>query len=105
MNKPCGGNHCVLPRGTAARVRVAVRKVQRHPLTKKTLRATFKIQKHVVRGATLGVLPSGINDLVFHHAQLSLDEAIHIVIDQASVSSMSAILAIILLASRSALSD
>ena len=86
-------------------LRVAVRKVQRHPLTQKTLRATFKIQKHVVRGATLGVLPSGINDLVFHHAQLSLDEAIHIVIDQASVSSMSAILAIILLASRSALSE
>ena len=93
MNKPC------------VRTLVAVRKVQRHPLTKKTLRATLKIQKHVVRGATLGVIPSGINDLVFHHAQLSLDEAIHIVIDQASVSSMSAILAIILLASRSALSE
>ena len=84
---------------------MAVRKVQRHPLTKKTLRASVKIHKHVVRGATLGVIPSGINDLVFHHAQLSLDEAIHIVIDQASVSSMSAILAIILLASRSSLSD
>ena len=83
-------------------VRVAVRKVQRHPLTQKTLRATFKIQKHVIRNATLGVIPSGINDLMFHHAQLSLDEAIHIVIDQASVSSMSAILTIILLASRSA---
>ena len=93
MNKPC------------VRTLVAVRKVQRHPLTKKTLRASVKIQKHVVRGATLGVIPSGINDLVFHHAQLSLDEAIHIVIDQASVSSMSAILAIILLASRSALSE
>ena len=93
MNKPC------------VRTLVAVRKVQRHPLTKKTLRASVKIQKHIVRGATLGVLPSGINDLVFHHAQLSLDEAIHIVIDQASVSSMSAILAIILLASRSALSE
>ena len=93
MNKPC------------VRTLVAVRKVQRHPLTKKTLRASVKIQKHIVRGATLGVLPSGINDLVFHHAQLSLDEAIHIVIDQASISSMSAILAIILLASRSALSE
>ena len=93
MNKPC------------VRTLVAVRKVQRHPLTKKTLRASVKIQKHVVRGATLGVIPSGINDLVFHHAQLSLDEAIHIVIDQASISSMSAILAIILLASRSALSE
>ena len=92
--------------GTPSRVvRVAVRKVQRHPLTQKTLRATFKIQKHVIRSATLGVIPSGINDLVFHHAQLDMSEAIHIVIDQASVSSMSAILTIILLAARSSLSD
>ena len=93
MNKPC------------VRTLVAVRKVQRHPLTQKTLRTGIRLQKHIVRGATLGVLPSGINDLVFHHAQLSLDEAIHIVIDQASVSSMSAILTIILLAARSAGSD
>ena len=93
MNKPC------------VRTLVAVRKVQRHPLTQKTLRTGIRLQKHIVRGATLGVLPSGINDLVFHHAQLSLDEAIHLVIDQASISSMSAILAIILLAARSAGSD
>lgn len=89
MNKPC------------VRTLVAVRKVQRHPLTQKTLRTGIRLQKHIVRGATLGVIPSGLNDVVFHHAQLSLDEAIHIVIDQASVSSMSAILAVILLAARS----
>ena len=93
MNKPC------------VRTLVAVRRVQRHPLTQKTLRTGIRLQKHSVRGATLGVIPSGLNDVVFHHAQLSLDEAIHIVIDQASVSSMSAILAIILLASRSSLSE
>ena len=95
----------MLPRGTAARVRVAVRKVQRHPLTQKTLRTGIRLQKHIVRGATLGVIPSGLNDVVFHHAQLNIDEAIHLVIDQASISSMSAILAIILLAARSAGSD
>jgi hypothetical protein len=71
-------------------------------LTQKTLRATVKIHKQVVRGATLGVIPSGLNDVVFHHAQLNMDEAIHIIIDQASVSSMSAIIALILLAARSA---
>ena len=90
MNKPC------------VRTLVAVRRVQRHPLTQKTLRATIKIQKQVVRGATLGVIPSGLNDVMFHHAQLNMDEALHLVIDQASISSMSAILAIILLAARSA---
>ena len=93
MNKPC------------VRTLVAVRKVQRHPLTQKTLRTGIRLQKHIVRGATLGVIPSGLNDVVFHHAQLNIDEAIHLVIDQASISSMSAILAIILLASRSALSE
>ena len=93
MNKPC------------THIRVTVRKVQRHPLTQKTLRATIKIQKHVIRGATLGVIPSGLNDVVFHHAQLNIDEAIHLVIDQASISSMSAIVAIILLAARSAGTD
>ena len=85
--------------------RVTFRRVQRHPLTQRTLRVGSRIQKHVVRGATLGVIPSGLNDVVFHHAQFTVDEAIHLVIDQASISSMSAILAIILLAARSVGTD
>jgi hypothetical protein len=88
MNKPC------------VRTLVAVRRVQRHPLARKTLQTGIRLQKHFVRGATLGVLPSGINDVVFHHAQLNMDEAIHLVIDQASISSMSAIIAVILIASK-----
>jgi len=40
---------------------------------------------------------------MFHHAQLNMDEAIHLVIDQASISSMSAILATILIVSKFAL--
>jgi hypothetical protein len=95
----------VLPRGVAARTLVAVRRVQRHPLAQKTWRTGVRLQKHIVRGATLGVIPSGMNDIMFHHAQLNMDEAIHLVIDQASISSMSAILAIILLAARTAGSE
>jgi hypothetical protein len=61
----------------------------------------MRIQKHVVRGATLGVLPSGLNDVFFHHTQLTMDEAVHIIVDQASISAMSGVLALILvLASR-----
>ena len=56
----------------------------------------MRIQKHVVRGATLGVLPSGIDDVLFHHAQLTMDEAVHIIIDQASISAMTGVLALIL---------
>jgi hypothetical protein len=48
----------------------------------------------VVRGATLGLVPDALNDFAFHHAQVNVDEAIHLVIDQATISSMTAVLAI-----------
>jgi hypothetical protein len=82
---------------TCIHVRITVRRVQRHPITKRTIRSTTLIKKHVVRGATLGLIPDALNDFAFHHAQLSMDEVIHILQDQASISSMSAVLAIALL--------
>ena len=81
-------------------VRVAVRRVQRHPLTQKTLRTGVRIQKHIVRGATLGVIPSGIDDVVFHHAHLTMYEAVQIIVDQATISAMSGIIAVILALSK-----
>jgi hypothetical protein len=60
------------------------------------------LKKHVVRGATLGLVPDALNDFGFHHAQISLDEAIHIVLDQATISGLSAMIAITLLALRDA---
>jgi len=97
MNKLCGGNHCVLPRGTAARVRVVVRKVQRHPLTQKTLRTSIRIQKKVLKGAVISVIPSGIDDVLIHHAPLTTNEAVHFIIDQATISALSGIMALILI--------
>ena len=61
------------------RTLVSVRRVQRHPLTRKTLRA---VQKNV----TLGIVPTGLNDIVFHHAQPTLDEVTHLFADQATVT-------------------
>jgi hypothetical protein len=80
--------------------RIAVRRVQRHPVTQRTMRSGVLLKKHVVRGATLGLVPDALNDFGFHHAQVSIDEAIHIVIDQMSISAMSAVIAITLLALR-----
>lgn len=80
--------------------RIAVRRVQRHPVTQRTMRSGFLLKKHVVRGATLGLVPDALNDFGFHHAHVSIDEAIHIVIDQASISAMSAVIAITLLVIR-----
>jgi len=88
MSKPC------------VRTLVAVRRVQRHPLTQKTWRAGGRIHKTIVRGATLGLIPSGIDDVLFHHAQMNMDEAIHIIIDQATISSMASVLAIIMIVSK-----
>ena len=75
-------------------VRIAIRRVQRHPVAQRTIRSGTLIKRHVVRGATLGLIPDALNDLAFHHAQVNMDEAIHIVIDQAAISSMTAVIAI-----------
>jgi hypothetical protein len=81
-------------------VRLAVRRVQRHPVTKRTIRSGTLLKKHVVRGATLSLVPDALNDFGFHHAQMSVDEAIHIVLDQATISAISAMIAITLIALR-----
>ena len=80
--------------------RIAVRRVQRHPVYQRTFRSGNLLKKHVVRGATLSLVPDALNEFGFHHAQVSLDEAIHIVLDQVTISSLSAIIAIGLLIAR-----
>ena len=81
-------------------MQITVRRIQRHPITKRTIRTGTLFQKHVIRRATLGMVPSTVNDMVFHHAQLNVDELIHIVQDQASISSISALMAIAMIAAR-----
>ncbi len=78
-------------------VRISVRRVQRHPITKRTVRSTTLLKKHMVRGATLSLVPDALNDFAFHHAQANMDEVIHILQDQVAISGMSAVLAIALL--------
>ena len=81
-------------------VRITVGRVQRHPITQRTIRSGNLIKKHVVRGATLGLIPDALNDFAFHHAPVTVDEAVHILQDQVTISSMSAILAIAMLVVR-----
>jgi hypothetical protein len=88
MAKPC------------VQVRVVVRRVVRHPLTQRTFRTGVLLRKHVVRGATLGLVPDAVNDVAFHHAQMNLEEIIHVVQDTAAISSMSAVLAAIMVVSK-----
>jgi hypothetical protein len=81
-------------------VRITVRRVQRHPITQRTFRSGNLIKKHVVRGATLGLIPDALNDFAFHHAPVTIDEAVHIIQDQVTISSLSAMMAIVLMATK-----
>lgn len=81
-------------RAPCTRALVTVRRIQRHPMTRMSGRI---IQKHVVRGATFSLIPDALNDFAFHHAPVTVNEAVHILQDQVTVSSLSVI---IMLASR-----
>lgn len=61
------------------RALVAVRRVQRHPLTHRTIKT---VQKNV----TFGIIPTGLNEFAFHNAQVTLDEAAHLITDQATIA-------------------
>ena len=77
-------------RKTCVQIRVSVRRISRHPLTRRTLRTS----KHLIRGATFGILPSTMNDVVIHHAPLTLGEVLHVTQDTLTVASINAIVAI-----------
>ena len=80
----------LVTRRQCLQIRVTVRKVSKHPL----VRSSRRLQKHVVRGATLGLVPDAVNDVAFHHAPLNLNEVIHVVQDTTSVSLMTLALAL-----------
>ena len=86
-------------------VRIAIRRVQRHPVAQRTIRSGTLIKKHVVRAVTLGLVPDALNDFAFHHAKVNVDEAIHLVVDQATISSLTAVMAIAMTVSASLGSD
>lgn len=75
---------------TCVQIRVSVRRLSRHPLTRRTLRTS----KHLIRGATFGILPSTVNDVVVHHAPLSISEVLHVTQDTLTVASINALVAI-----------
>lgn len=83
-----------MDRRTCVTIRCTIRKVVRHPLTRKTIRSGALLRKHVVRGATLGLLPSTVNDVVIHHAQLNLGEILHVTQDTMTVAGINAVVAI-----------
>lgn len=83
-----------MERRACVTVKVTVRRIIRHPLTVKTIRSGSLIKKHVVRGATLGLFPSTVNDVVIHHAPLNFGEILHVTQDTVTVAGINAVMAV-----------
>ena len=88
MNKPC------------VQTRVALRRVSRHPIVQQTIRTGTRIHKHAVRSATLSLVPDAVNDIAFHHAQLNVNEIVHVIQDTVAISTMNMVLATMLVMSK-----
>lgn len=86
-----------LTRRQCLQLRVTARRVTKHPL----VRSGKFLHKHVVRGATLSLVPGAVNDIAFHHAQLSVDEVVHVLQDTTSISVMTLALAMVLTTAKS----
>jgi hypothetical protein len=56
------------------------------------------MQKHVIRNATLGLVPDAVNDVAFHHAHIDLLEVLHVMQDTASISTMTLVMGALTLA-------
>ena len=89
-----------MKRDACVQVRITVRRVARHPITRKTIRSGALLRKHVVRSATLGLVPDALNDCAFHHAQLNMNEVVHVLQDTITINMMTALIAASLVALR-----
>ena len=79
---------------------ITVRRVGRHPVIQRSMRSGALLKKHVVRATTLSMIPSTVNDVVFHHAQFGLEEVIHSASDSVTIGTMNALVALISIAAK-----
>lgn len=82
-------------RRTCITVRKAVR-----PVIYRTTRSRALLQRHLVRGATLGIVPSTINDVAFHHAQLNLGEILHVTQDTVTITTIDTFAALMMIVTK-----
>lgn len=71
---------------------IQVRRIGRTEVVQTTWKKTKLIKKFIIRSAMFSVIPSAVNDIVFHHASLNVDEAFHVTEDTMRVSLLNAIL-------------
>ena len=79
---------------------ITVRRAGRHPVIQRSVRSGVLLRKHVIRATTLSMVPSTVNDVIFHHAHLDVNEVLHTASDSVSIGTMNAIVALISIASK-----
>lgn len=73
---------------------ICLKKASRRPDVQRLVRSSTLLRKHMVRTAAFSLVPSEVNDVFVHHAKLNLDQIIHVASDSATVSAMSAAMAV-----------
>lgn len=70
-----------------------VKRIGREPVVRRTTRF---VERHVVKSSVAAFVPTIVNDTLFHHQAITTDAIIHIVSDDVSVSSMMALVSILM---------
>jgi len=70
-----------------------VKRLGREPVVRRT---TKFVERHVVKSSVAAFMPTIVNDTLMHHQAITLDNMIHIVSDDVSVSSMMALVIILM---------
>jgi hypothetical protein len=75
---------------------ICLKKASRRPDVQRLVRSSTLLRKHMVRAAAMSLVPSEVNDVVIHHAQMNLEQIIHVASDSASVSALGAAMTILI---------
>ena len=70
-----------------------VKRLGREPVVRRTTRF---VERHVVKSSVAAFVPTVVNDTLMHHQAITLDNMIHLVTDDVSVSSMVALVSILM---------
>lgn len=79
---------------------VHVRRIGKSEPIQRAITATKFMKKHMIRGAALGIFPSTINDVAFHHATLNMSEIIHVTVDTLTLTGINTVANILIVASK-----
>ena len=80
---------------TIRQTSICLKRVSRRPELRRLVRSSALLRKHMVRTAAFSLVPSEVNDVFIHHAQMNLEQIFHVAADSASVSALSAAISIL----------